>query len=389
MVSTTPRSVEMKKLSKLIALVLSLCVALSLVAGCGNGESVGEIKGNYQEVEKISAEDLAKANTALMAATNEDSEKIGVSGANAKLGVSLKSNVDLKVGSEFTDENNKTVKENVSVNGNVEMGLSASSNEEGDLASLAAMLKVSGKASLPNSLFEENGTGNREISASEELYVDAAAGLKDAYIYLNTDIKGLPEKAEGETDPLDMILGKKKVSIVNLIGAIIGGKLPIEIPELPEIDLSEILPATGLTVTDVQNVLTMVDMKLSLDCSDGVKFKISTTDTTKDKIKALLTTGLKAPNLSSLKIDKLNVNFYLQLDAEGHLVATAASAEVKVEVPAELTKGTKLNIEGNVSFSLSIGEVEVKLPDGIATDESYEELFVPEVDDSTDAGAGE
>ena len=39
----------MKKLSKLIALVLSLCVALSLVAGCG-GESVGEIKGNYQEV---------------------------------------------------------------------------------------------------------------------------------------------------------------------------------------------------------------------------------------------------------------------------------------------------------------------------------------------------
>lgn len=389
MVSTTPRSVEMKKLSKLIALVLSLCVALSLVAGCGNGESVGEIKGNYQEVEKVSAEDLAKANTALMAATNEDSEKIGVSGANAKLGVSLKSNVDLKVGSEFTDENNKTVKENVSVNGNVEMGLSASSNEEGDLASLAAMLKVSGKASLPNSLFEENGTGNREISASEELYVDAAAGLKDAYIYLNTDIKGLPEKAEGETDPLDMILGKKKVSIVNLIGAIIGGKLPIEMPELPEIDLSEILPATGLTVTDVQNVLTMVDMKLSLDCSDGVKFKISTTDTTKDKIKALLTTGLKAPNLSSLKIDKLNVNFYLQLDAEGHLVATAASAEVKVEVPAELTKGTKLNIEGNVSFSLSIGEVEVKLPDGIATDESYEELFVPEVDDSTDAGAGE
>ena len=389
MVSTTPRSVEMKKLSKLIALVLSLCVALSLVAGCGNGESVGEIKGNYQEVEKVSAEDLAKANTALMAATNEDSEKIGVSGANAKLGVSLKSNVDLKVGSEFTDENNKTVKENVSVNGNVEMGLSASSNEEGDLASLAAMLKVSGKASLPNSLFEENGTGNREISASEELYVDAAAGLKDAYIYLNTDIKGLPEKAEGETDPLDMILGKKKVSIVNLIGAIIGGKLPIEMPELPEIDLSEILPATGLTVTDVQNVLTMVDMKLSLDCSDGVKFKISTTDTTKDKIKALLTTGLKAPNLSSLKIDKLNVNFYLQLDAEGHLVATAASAEVKVEVPAELTKGTKLNIEGNVSFSLSIGEVEVKLPDGIATDESYEELFVPETDDSTDAGAGE
>lgn len=379
----------MKKLSKLIALVLSLCVALSLVAGCGNGESVGEIKGNYQEVEKVSAEDLAKANTALMAATNEDSEKIGVSGANAKLGVSLKSNVDLKVGSEFTDENNKTVKENVSVNGNVEMGLSASSNEEGDLASLAAMLKVSGKASLPNSLFEENGTGNREISASEELYVDAAAGLKDAYIYLNTDIKGLPEKAEGETDPLDMILGKKKVSIVNLIGAIIGGKLPIEMPELPEIDLSEILPATGLTVTDVQNVLTMVDMKLSLDCSDGVKFKISTTDTTKDKIKALLTTGLKAPNLSSLKIDKLNVNFYLQLDAEGHLVATAASAEVKVEVPAELTKGTKLNIEGNVSFSLSIGEVEVKLPDGIATDESYEELFVPETDDSTDAGAGE
>lgn len=379
----------MKKLSKLIALVLSLCVALSLVAGCGNGESVGEIKGNYQEVEKVSAEDLAKANTALMAATNEDSEKIGVSGANAKLGVSLKSNVDLKVGSEFTDENNKTVKENVSVNGNVEMGLSASSNEEGDLASLAAMLKVSGKASLPNSLFEENGTGNREISASEELYVDAAAGLKDAYIYLNTDIKGLPEKAEGETDPLDMILGKKKVSIVNLIGAIIGGKLPIEIPELPEIDLSEILPATGLTVTDVQNILTKVDMKLSLDCSDGVKFKISTTDTTKDKIKALLTTGLKAPNLSSLKIDKLNVNFYLQLDAEGHLVATAASAEVKVEVPAELTKGTKLNIEGNVSFSLSIGEVEVKLPDGIATDESYEELFVPEVDDSTDAGAGE
>lgn len=379
----------MKKLSKLIALVLSLCVALSLVAGCGNGESVGEIKGNYQEVEKISAEDLAKANTALMAATNEDSEKIGVSGANAKLGVSLKSNVDLKVGSEFTDENNKTVKENVSVNGNVEMGLSASSNEEGDLASLAAILKVSGKASLPNSLFEENGTGNREISASEELYVDAAAGLEDAYIYLNTDIKGLPEKAEGETDPLDMILGKKKVSIVNLIGAIIGGKLPIEIPELPEIDLSEILPATGLTVTDVQNVLTMVDMKLSLDCSDGVKFKISTTDTTKDKIKALLTTGLKAPNLSSLKIDKLNVNFYLQLDAEGHLVATAASAEVKVEVPAELTKGTKLNIEGNVSFSLSIGEVEVKLPDGIATDESYEELFVPETDDSTDAGAGE
>ena len=388
MVSTTPRSVDMKKLSKLIALVLSLCVALSLVAGCG-GESVGEIKGNYQEVEKVSAEDLAKANTALMAATNEESEIIGVSGANAKLGVSLKSNVDLKVGSEFTDENNKTVKENVSVNGNLEMGLSASSNEEGDLASLAAVLKVSGKASLPNSLFEENGTGNREISASEELYVDAAAGLEDAYIYLNTDIKGLPEKAEGETDPLDMILGKKKVSIVNLIGAIIGGKLPIEMPELPKIDLSEILPATGLTITDVQNVLTMVDMKLSLDCSDGVKFKISTTDTTKDKIKALLITGLQTPAISSLKIDKLNVNFYLQLDAEGHLVATAASAEVKVEVPAELTKGTKLNIEGNVSFSLSIGEVEVKLPDGIATDESYEELFVPEVDDSTDTGAGE
>lgn len=57
----------MKKLSKLIALVLSLCVALSLVAGCGGSE--GEIKGNYKEVEKVSTKDLAKANTALMAAT--------------------------------------------------------------------------------------------------------------------------------------------------------------------------------------------------------------------------------------------------------------------------------------------------------------------------------
>ena len=375
----------MKKLSKLIALVLSLCVALSLVAGCGGGESVGEIKGNYQEVEKVSAEDVAKANAALLAATDAESEIIDITGP--KFGAELKTNIDLKVGSEFIDENNKTAKENYSVNGNAEIGLAATSDEEGNFASLAAKLKLNGKVNLPNSLFEEKGTGNREVSANEELYITAGAGLEDAYIYLNTEINGLPEKAEGETDIVGAIQGKKKISLTNLVG-MIPDVIPmpelLSMPDMPDIDVSDILPDT-ITVETVQNILTMVDMKLSLDCSDGVKFKISTTDTTKDKVKVLLATGLKNPALSSLKIDKLNVNFYLQLDAEGHLIATAASAEVKIEVPAELAEGTKINIEGKVSVSINIGDIEVKVPEGIATDESYEEILPPE----PDTGAGE
>lgn len=367
----------MKKLSKLIALVLSLCVALSLVAGCGGSE--GEIKGNYKEVEKVSTKDLAKANTALMAATCENSSLIKIADTNAKVGVSLKSSADFKVSTQIT-EGDKTEKYDFAINGSTEAALAVTSDAEGELATLAAMLKVNGKVSLPNAIFSKEETGNREISAKEELYVDASEGLKGAYIYFNTDIKGLPEKEGDEPSSLAMILGKKKVTLANLFALIKSGDLPIEIPSMPEIDLSETVPAEGFTVVELQSALMMIDATLSFDCSDGIKIKISSSATTKDKIKALMVSMLKVTDLSELKIDKLNFNFYLHLDEQGHLIATAANADVKIEIPASLTKGVKLNMEGNASFSLNIGNVEVKIPDDIKTDKSYEELFAPQTD---------
>lgn len=376
----------MKKLSKLIALVLSFCVALSLAAGCGGAESVGEIKGNYQDIDKLSEQDLTKANAALMAATCSDAELIEIPGPNASLGASLKANADVKVAIDSVDKNNNAVKNDISVNGNLEVGLSASSNEESKLSALAAMLKLNGKVSLPNAIFSKEETGNREISAKEELYVDASEGLEDAYIYMNTELKGLPEPAEGETSPAEMINGKKKISVSTLGLILMGGLQLPELPKLPSMPKLP-LPETGLTIELVTSVLNQFDVKLSVDCSDGVKFKLSTTDTTKDKIKSALTiAGIK---VSGLKIDKLNASFYMQLNAEGHLVATAASAEVKIEIPAELTDGDKISIEGKVSISLNIGEVEVKLPDNLATDESYEEIVLPPTDGPADAGAGE
>lgn len=332
-------------MKKVLAALAASAVAVSMLAfaGCGDKEDNGSIKGDYVEKTPEQMEEIID---------KIDPDKVF---SEDIAGFGLK--VNLEAGASMGSDLNFSGKVN---------------------AEYKYLMSESGIAGSGNATvkFNYNGYGEKWDDESEDYVsvpVSYSGDLKGtlyndsqyAYGTVTGKFNGNDLKNE---DGSDM---KAKVNFMELIGSVTGSGSVSGVSSLLE------GAPEGMDIATLLQMADTFGIKVTVDDSNGIKFKLSASQETVwavvafaagDKLSADMLTVIQ----SKVTFNKFQFDAYLSLDKDGVFSAASVVVDIDAKVSKELLNSeADLSVNAKGSIELTVNTASVTLPAGIATDESY------------------
>ena len=350
----------MKRIITIIIAVIMVIGAFGFSA-CGNSaeKADGYIKGKYREVtadsygeisERFEDAKIVRQNAVVFGFTFKSNAEMAVT-LNDKI-VTLSDFETIQTILDITAEKDEKVVSGLFAKKKV--GLKADENFGIELYNaLSSILDINPDTKGTKAILLLSSLDKADINAEAKAYI------KDAKAYVDAYLTGVPESIKTlfreELDFGEWAKGVKYVfdddnsDIEDLFD---------EFAEIRDaINRLKIADKINLTFDDINLYLTMFDVKFYADKSDnGVKVKLATTDTTKNKILAILNSKLPKSMkevVKNLNIPKFDIELYLALD--NYNVITAVAGNVDIEVSANVYENDiKVSLNGAADLSLEI-----------------------------------
>ncbi|MDE6613562.1 MAG: hypothetical protein K2K28_03300, partial [Clostridia bacterium] len=214
---------------------------------------------------------------------------------------------------------------------------------------------------------------------------------KNLEAFFGTSIQPMKLKASFE-DIVDAIDGAGKTGGHNQGEIISPADEIIVTPGDGEGNEGGIVPVPGMDVDVLLGMLDTLKIKVALDTENGLKAKITVDKESYDAILALAEKDAEADDMGDvlegiaelknmLEINNLRIDIYLAFDANGLFSAFAVDCDIDAklktanipDMPIMISGDFNVKINGGTSVKIYNGDI--TLPNGIATDSSYIDLF--------------
>lgn len=315
----------MKK--KLLLLPLLIAGMMLSFVGCGEKDNYA-VKGKYQEV---TYEEAATKLSAL------DSEKLlEETQTEEALGISASVGLDKLALSFSAGSGEQALSMNVDANLKASYALKIGTEVQG-AGSVSGKIKAEGNALGIDPVDQAIDV---ELSNENELL----------YLYNKKDEEGTPSKVKMS---LEDIMENLEFSYGDL-----GMTFAEELPDTSSPDMG------GIEMDGILSNLNEYGLKYYVDDSDGLKFKVSATKDT--LLKTMESAAENDPWFSVLELGKKDtfaIDFYLSVDAEGHLEKIALDVNVDITLSGGIGENAaSVSFTAKGGFSFEVKTVTVTLP---------------------------
>ncbi len=338
-------------MKKFISIGLSLVMvgSLACLVACGDDEKEAVVQGDYTPLTQETVDDFDTALNAI------DSNTIigDTTAADWSMGISL-----------YTDLYAKEVEGNEYSEFDLEASakLSASQAPNGATDSFMGMyLKGEASATLKMEEKEKHLITSEFVTSTTS--VEGNAYIDKSLLYVDY---AMSEKSGSQESSTSKAMKFSLTSLMDEFMDEMGDMFEDMLPDMDDMIPDENIPDTSISSTELMAMLQPYGITLSYEYKEGkdLKIKVSLSETT---FNAILAEEQITASFTASKAD-----FYVVISSTGMLKKLSADIDVKASATIE---GEASSIEAKGVFIVTVGDVEVKLPSNLATDDKYQ--FIP------------